>query len=510
VAAIAQNDPAKRPACVNAAVMRYYSTATGVSVNGQINIGTLRGRGCSNLRRWLWFAAAIHRQHSRHTVASAVPYRLNRHHTGDIAMNHSIKRFVRATRLLVPLLSGLTLASCGGSQPAGTAAPASSSTETGPAAVRYVADRIIVGDGRVIEPGMLEVRDGLITAVGEPPTGGADGAGVVDLRGMTVMPTLVDAHVHLSTNRADLLSDLRQRAAVGVSAALSMGTDPDDALLALRQDPIAGAARYLSAGRGITMPEPGRSDVPHWITNEAEARQAVRDEAARDVDIIKIWVDDRNGQYDKLSPALYSAIIEEAHAQGLRVAAHIFALEDGKGLLRAGVDVFAHGVRNRDIDDEFIELVQAHPDVVLIPNLPGRGVPTDLGWLRGIVDDAAFAQLEARNVADSDAQEFYGIQARNLARLSEAGMTIAMGTDGNTFWAPHVEMEDMVIAGMEPADVIVAATGNSAMAVGLEDTGVLEAGKRADFIVLGSNPLDDITHTRDIVDVFLAGERVAR
>jgi len=430
-------------------------------------------------------------------------------------MDSRLNSLFRMCQASFPILAGLALGACGGADSTGAGStagntPPAASAEPAPATMRYVADRIIVGDGRVIEPGMIEVVDGRVTTVGQPRSGALDGDNVVDLTGMTIMPTLVDAHVHLSTNRPDLLTDLRQRAAVGVSAALSMGTDPDDALLAMRQEHIPNAARYFTAGRGITMPEPGRSDVPHWVTNEAEARQAVRDEAARNVDIIKIWVDDRDGRYEKLSPALYSAIIDEAHSLGLRVAAHIFALEDGKGLLRAGVDVFAHGVRDRDIDDEFVALIRERPEVVLIPNLPSRGMPTELGWLRGIVSEDQFAELAARNVENPDVQEFYGIQSRNLGRLSEAGVTIAMGTDGNTFWAPHVEMEDMVLSGMTPAEVIVAATRNSAKAVGIEDSGLLEPGKRADFIVLGSNPLDDITHTRDIVDVYLAGERVAR
>jgi imidazolonepropionase-like amidohydrolase len=332
----------------------------------------------------------------------------------------------------------------------------------------------------------------------------------MNLNGMTIMPAIVDAHVHMSTNREDLLRDLRQRAAMGVSAAQSMGSDGVDAPLELRSESIPGAARYLSAGRGITAPEPGRTEVPHWVTSEAEARQAVRAEAERGVDMIKIWVDDRNGQYDKLSEELYSAIIDEAHTRGLRAAAHIFALEDGKGLLRAGIDVFAHGVRERDIDDEFMALVSEHPDVILIPNLPARGVPFELDWLSGILDADQLAALEENNVENPAAQAAWGIQARNLARLSIAGMKIAMGTDGNTFWQPHIEMEDMVAAGMTPHQVLVAATSGSAMALGLDDTGVLEAGKRADFIVLGSNPLADIRNTRDIADVYLAGVQVDR
>jgi len=178
----------------------------------------------------------------------------------------------------------------------------------------------------------------------------------VDLTGMTVMPTIVDAHTHLSTTREALLDDLERRAYHGVGMALSLGHDTEDVPLEVRGEVFAGAARYRSAGRGITSPEPGRTEASHWVTTEEEARQAVRDEAAREVDIIKIWVDDRNGRYEKLSPELYGAIIDEAHQNGLRVTAHIFALEDAKGLLRAGIDAFAHGVRDQDIDEEFIEL----------------------------------------------------------------------------------------------------------------------------------------------------------
>ena len=90
------------------------------------------------------------------------------------------------------------------------------------------------------------------------------------------------------------------------------------------------------------------------------------------------------------------------------------------------------------------------------------------------------------------------------------GVTIAFGTDGGAGWSPHAEMEDMVLAGMPPGDVIVAAPQNSAALMELEDMGSLEPGKSADFIVLEENPLDDITNTRSIVDVYLRGERVDR
>ena len=193
---------------------------------------------------------------------------------------------------------------------------------------------------------------------------------------------MLDTHVHLSPLRDPLIRDLKRRAYWGVSAALSMGTDPYN-LLGVRGEDIPGAAKFLSAGRGITMPEPGRITAPYWINNEAEGRKSVEELQANKVDIVKIWVDNRGGQFKKLTPEIYGAIIDEAHKRGLRVAAHIFDLDDGKGLIKAGVDALAHGVRDKDIDDEMVALFKANPKLVLIPNLPDRGVKTDLSWQIG-------------------------------------------------------------------------------------------------------------------------------
>ncbi len=293
--------------------------------------------------------------------------------------------------------------------------------------------RLIVGDGSApIENATLVVDGARIVQAGRA----ADvrvpaGATRVSLAGKTVMPMLIDTHVHLSPTREVLARDLRRRAYFGVSAALSLGKDNYD-LLDMRGETMPGAARFFSAGRGITMPEPGRITVPHWITTEAEGRKAVQELAAHKVDIVKIWVDDRDGKYKKLTPEIYGAIIDEAHKRGLRVTAHIFNLEDAKGLIRAGVDAFAHGVRDQDIDDEFVAMFRQRPNLILTPNLPDRGVKVDLGWLRPGLSAADFERLEAANTDRPQAQHFYGIQARNLAKLNAAGVRITLGTDGNT------------------------------------------------------------------------------
>ncbi len=370
--------------------------------------------------------------------------------------------------------------------------------------------RLIMGDGQVIEKATLVVDGARIAQVGRTAEVRVPaGATRVDLAGKTVMPMIIDTHVHLNRSRDALIRDLKLRAYYGVGAAMSLGTDNYD-VLELRAQTIPGAARFLSAGRGITMHEPGRITIPHWISSAAEGRKAVEELAAQKVDIVKIWVDTRGGKYPKLTAEIYGAIIEEAHKRGLRVTAHIFDLEDAKGLIRAGIDAFAHGVRDKDIDDELVAMFKQRPNLILTPNLPDRGVKVDLEWLRAGLPPEEFVKLEAANTDRPKVQAFYGIQARNLAKLNAAGVRITLGTDGNRPWGPHDEMLDMVLAGMTPMQVIVAATRNSAEFLRISDAGTLQAGKSADFIVLDANPLDDITNTRRISAVILRGAAVDR
>ena len=401
----------------------------------------------------------------------------------------------------VLFLGAVLMAGCAGPEAGGDAA-----------VTVFEGARLIVGDGSApIEDAVFVVEGDRITQAGRrADVQIPEGATRVDLSGKTVMPAVVNAHMHLASTRDERVAQLQHMAYYGAGLVVSLGQDTGDVPFEMRDEAVPDGARSRTAGRGITAPEPGRSEVPFWITSEEEARAAVQELSEQEVDFVKIWVDERNGQYTKLSPALYGAVIDEAHRHGLRVTAHIFTLEDAKGLLRAGIDAFAHGVRDRDIDDEFVALWSERPNVVLVPNLPNPGVALDLGWLSGTVPAGELQEMQEASRDRPAAQESFGIQARNLARLSQEGVRIAFGTDGSTPWALHQEMEDMVRSGMTPAEVIVAATRNSAELMQMTDMGTVAVGKSADFIVLDANPLDDITNTRRISEVYLRGTAVDR
>jgi imidazolonepropionase-like amidohydrolase len=369
------------------------------------------------------------------------------------------------------------------------------------------------------------------------------GARRIDLTGKTVMPALIDAHVHLGYRRGlsftaenytreTILDTLDRFAYCGVAAVLEAGTGRGDLPFQIRSD-ARTSTRYLTAGQGFAMPNAGPGvpmrDSAFGVTTEAQAREDVRKLTAKQPDLIKIWVDDRNGTVEKLRPPLYRAIIDEAHAHGVRVMAHIAALADAKDLLRAGIDGFGHVVRDRDVDEELLALLKVRPNVFFVETLWGerqaiyQGKP---GWIDAPIVHDLLSPKEVTRLAESFSstvppgpaqRESARRLLKNVAALNSAGVLLGLGTDtggvtGGQYFglASLIELELMVKAGLTAAQAIVAATRNSAEILRLEELGTLAVGKSADFLVLDANPLDDIANTRQVSSVYLRGGEMNR
>jgi imidazolonepropionase-like amidohydrolase len=409
--------------------------------------------------------------------------------------------------------------------------------------------RLITGDGSPpIENSAFVIQNNRFTTVGRkgevqaPP-----GATRVDLTGKTVIPGLVDVHSHFgflnqrdgsmskaNFNRENLLDHLRRYAYHGFAASISMGTDFGELPYQLREEVNPGAALYRTVGRGLAYPgsgpnDPARNDVPYVVTTVDQARQAVWDLAPHRPDFVKIWVDDRNKTQKKLTPELYGAAIDEAHKYNLRAIAHVYDLEDAKGLVRAGIEGFTHLVRDADVDEEFLQLLRAHPGVFVTPNLgvtsramdAGRPAWLDDPLLHETIPPGEIKRLEnqfsnRKPEALANTRKSWDLQVRNLKKMRDAGVRIVLGSDsagdpGRTMgWHAIWEVDAMAKAGMTPAEVIVASTRDAAATLKLDQLGVVAPGKSADFVVLNANPLENIANTRKIYKVYLRGEEVDR
>ena len=437
----------------------------------------------------------------------------------------------------VVLLAAAVAAGCGGEAPE---APVST-------VVAYEGATLITGDGGPpIGGGVLVVDEGRIVAAGLAANVAVpDGATVVDLAGKTVMPALVDVHGHVGFQRGldydyanytreNLLEQLDRYAYHGVGTIVSLGTDPGDLAFEIQAEQQAGTlggARLHTAFRGIARPDagPGAATMrptAFGASTADEARAQVDEIAATGADFVKIWVDDRGGSVEKLTADLYGPIIEAAHAHDLQAIAHVYYHEDARALVDAGVDGFAHLPRDAEMDDALVAAVVEN-DVFVMPNLSisERGRHADPPpWvgdpllLESVAEDVLArirASFENRTPeAAARAGESYAAMERSLKKLADAGARLVLGADTGVQdhvpgFMEHRELELYVEAGISPAEAIRIATSAPAEVLGV-DTGLLEAGRRADFLVLDANPMYGITNTRQISAVYLNGAAVDR
>jgi imidazolonepropionase-like amidohydrolase len=410
----------------------------------------------------------------------------------------------------------------------------------------------LIGSGEPLRNAGMIVTDGRISWVGPAEEMKAPGGAVQDLTGRYVIPGLINLHGHVSITsgltqdvkrfytREGVAANLGLYARYGVTTVASLGTD-QPLVYQVRDEQHSGrphTARIFTAGRGFTgkggypTPIAGMEGVPFEAATPEAATAAVDELATHHPDLVKIWVDDHAGKLPKIPIEISSAIIRAAHRRGIKVVAHIFYLQDAKQLAAAGIDGFAHSVRDQAVDDELIRLMKQHGTWQMAATLAREAAMFAYATPEPFLGDPFFAKAIGPDVltalkspayrqkiaADPEFSHYPGnlrMAQSNLKRLADAGVRYGFGTDTGpparfAGYSEHWEGQLMVEAGLTPAQVLAAASRSAAEFLGVSrDLGSLEKGKWADFVVLTASPLTDIRNTRTIERVYVGGNLVA-
>ncbi len=410
--------------------------------------------------------------------------------------------------------------------------------------------RIIPGDGSpAMEDMSFIVMNGKFTTIGKrsevtPPKGSAR----IELTGRTVTPVFFNLQAQPGMNngaqygpknytRESLTADLSRYLYYGVRAVLTAGTDSADLASSvheeLRQGKIKGAMLF-TAGRGIAARgggPAGLGDVTIQVSGATDARKAIADLAGQKVDAIKLWMDDGNGKGAKLKADAYTVAIETAHKEKLKIVAEVFDLSDAKDLVKAGIDGFVSSIRDREVDDALISAMK-DKNVFLAPALTAAEAkfiyadkPDWLGEqtmrevypakLAGYLMDSYSIGKFRRNPEIGSLREQYATALKNVKKLSAAGVRIALGTNSGSAdtYPGYFELREMIAmadAGMQPMDVIKAATSVPAGVLGLNDLGSIAVGKAADFLAMPNNPLEKMSNIKDLGQLYLNGAEQER
>jgi len=429
------------------------------------------------------------------------------------------------------------------------------------AAVAHAQSSVVLRGARVIDGtggdpldnGAIVVRDGRIAAI-SPAQSTATPADVetIDYSGKTIIPGLISAHSHVGIfagltvapenyNRDFILQQLRQLEAYGVTTIMSLGLNGPlfyELRAELHAARLPGADLFgADQGIGVTGGQPSAAVVrvaDNQVSrpNSVEmARQSIREMAARKTDLVKIWLDDAGKSLPvKVKPEIYTAVIDEAHKNGLRVAAHIYDLDDAKAIVLAGVDIIAHGVRDKPVDTEFIDMMRSRSVwyiATIVLDYTNFIFADQPSWMREpfvqrvlhpevgtLLDDPAYRERTLALPGTARNRAAVANNKQNLKTLHDAGVRIGMGSDSGVGLripgvAEHLELGLLVEAGLTPMQAITVATANSAALLKLDDRGVLAPGKLADLVVLDGDPTVDIVNTRKVFAVWHRGKKVA-
>jgi len=388
--------------------------------------------------------------------------------------------------------------------------------------------RVIDGLGGIEARAAIEIVDGRIVALhpgGAPPIAGD--ATVLDVAGRTLMPGLIDVHVHLSSYERlppilrgeaprdpalrvfELANGARAFLASGITTVRDVGSDDDHALLvrdAIRLGLTPGP-RVLTCARIVSATAPGGvifGSMYREADGPDDMRKAVREQIRRGADFIKIMATGaRSVVFEDPEPAQVTreelrAVIDEAHRMGRRVAAHAEGLGGARLAVEEGVDTIEHGLSLHRAP-ELLDAM-AKNGIVLVPTLTT------------FHDVAAINADHYPEVLVEQAKRQRDYAYLTLVAAHVAGVPLALGFDSWPPGADALELVRMVEAGLPIMDGLVAATRGGAVACGLDDLGVVAAGAIADLIILDDDPLMDLTALTDPARIWLvlkAGVAVA-
>jgi imidazolonepropionase-like amidohydrolase len=346
--------------------------------------------------------------------------------------------------------------------------------------------RVFTGSG-VSEPRRVVVDGGVL--VGDSTAADV----IVDGDGATLLPGLIDAHMHTVLGRVDL----ENLAQWGVTTGLDMAAWPLEFVTAMRHE--QGVAQIFSATTPAVGPGGNHANLPGFprdgiVTTPEQARAFVEQRVRDGADYIKIVTE--AAPPAGMDQPTVNAIVRAAHEHGLLVVAHSITTGAFRVAIEAGVDVSTHAPLDAVLDDDSIARMR-EAGMVSVPTLT---------MMEGTAQLFAGRGLRYRNAHDS------------VAKFHEAGIRILVGTDANSApGAPfgpthgeslHHEFDLLVQAGLTPVEVLAGATALTAETFGLNDRGVIDVGKRADRVLVSGDPTMDITTARDILGVWIAGERI--
>lgn len=370
-------------------------------------------------------------------------------------------------------------------------------------------DRTAFTDVRVFDRGALGasttvvIEGGVIR--GDTSTAGAT---VIDAHGATLLPGLIDTHVHAKTR-----AQLEAARAAGVTTVIDLGSPDLDVLRGLQHLPglpTLKSAGHSASAPGSTFIEKMGMPAKSGVDGPGDAKRFVTERKAEGSDYIKILIEDPKFPGAKpLSTETVAAIVEAAHDADLLTIAHVVSAYTLRSALVARVDVVTHAALGGELDAETKALIAANGTVI---------IPT-LGMMHGVVETIGSRfMMKVVGAVVPAARMKYRFAETTVRAFRDAGSLVLVGTDANDdhgapYQVPfgegvHDELRRLVAAGLSAAEALEGATSHAATVFGLHDRGRVAAGLRADLVLIDGDPTVDIAAVGQIRGVWIGGARV--